>query len=145
MLKIKILCHYENMSVPKKHYLEDAGLDLTIMAIEKKRDNVYFFDTGISIEPPKGYYGELFCRSSIYTTDFIMINSVGIIDYNYRGKIYMPMRYIGQDDGDKTALSMIGKRLGQFILKKMYPFQIDVVQQLSETIRGTEGFGSSGF
>lgn len=141
---LKIKANYPNMTLPKKAHFTDSGLDLTLIDVIEKRENVFFFDTGISIEPPEGYYTELLPRSSIYKHDFIMTNSVGIIDTGYRGILYMPMRYVGDGDGLTEARALIGDRIGQIILKKIEPFDIEVVSNLSETDRGEKGFGSSG-
>ncbi len=130
--------------MPEKAHSDDSGLDLTLIKVEKKRDNVFFFNTGISIEPPEGYYTELFPRSSIYKTDFIMTNSVGVIDHGYRGILYLPMRYVGKGIGEEEAEKLIGTRVAQLILKKLEPFNIEVVEDLSATERGEGGFGSSG-
>lgn len=141
---LKIKPHYPDMPLPKKAHFTDSGLDLTLMDVIEKRENLFFFDTGISIEPPEGYYTELLPRSSIYKHDFMMTNSVGIIDTSYRGILYMPMRYVGNGDGLKEARALIGERIGQLILKKIEPFDIEMVKTLSETKRGGKGFGSSG-
>ena len=132
------------MNPPEKAHANDSGLDLTLMKIEEKRDNIFFFDTGISIEPPAGYYTELYPRSSIYKSDFIMTNSVGIIDEGYRGILFMPMRYVGSGNAKRAAENLIGQRVGQLVLKKLEPFNIDIVDSLTNSERGGKGFGSSG-
>lgn len=142
--ELKIKCHYPGMPVPQKAHASDSGLDLTLIQVIEKRDNIFFFDTGISIEPPAGYYTELYPRSSIYKHDFIMTNSVGVIDAGYRGILYMPMRYLGDGDGKTAAESLVGSRIGQLVLKKLEPFEISITEQLSESERGEGGFGSSG-
>lgn len=144
LLTLKIKCHYSDMPHPQKANPSDSGIDVTLMKVLPKRENVFFFDTGVSIEPPQGYYVELFPRSSIYKTDFIMANSVGVIDYEYRGVIYMPMKYLGQGNGFEMAEKLIGQRVGQLVLKKLEPVQIQTVSELNDTTRGQGGFGSSG-
>ena len=143
-LLLKVKLHYEGMPSPKKAHLSDAGLDLTLMEVIEKRDQIYFFDCGISIEPPEGYYTELVPRSSIYKHDFMMTNSLGIIDADYRGRLYMPMRYLGKGDGLLEAKSLIGSRVGQLILRKLEPFKVLEVEEIGETKRGEGGFGSTG-
>ncbi len=143
-VSVKIKLHYPNMELPAKAYSTDSGLDLTLIKVKHKRDDIYFFDTGVSIEPPSGYYTELYPRSSIYKHDFILTNSVGIIDFEYRGILYMPMRYLGDGNGAEEAEKLIGQRIGQLILRKLEPFNIEIVSELSDSERGTNGFGSSG-
>ena len=132
------------MDSPKRAHSTDSGIDLTLIKVEEKRENIFFFDTGVSIEPPAGYYAELYPRSSIYKSDFIMTNSVGIIDDSYRGILYMPMRYVGVDDGLLEAKKMIGSRVGQLIIKKLQLVECEIVIATSETKRGEGGFGSTG-
>ncbi len=141
---LKIRLHYSGMNRPEKAHAADSGLDLTLMRVLKKRTGIFFFDTGISIEPPAGYYAELVPRSSIYKTDFIMANSIGIVDNGYRGPLMMPMRYLGSGDGYTAARGLIGRRVGQLILKRIEPFDIQYVENLSDSERGEHGFGSSG-
>ncbi len=140
---LKIKCHYPDMPKPVKAHSSDSGLDLTLMRVIEKRDNVFFFDTGISVEPPSGYYTELLPRSSIYKTDFIMTNGIGIIDTGYRGHLMMPMRYLGSGQGKSIAEQMIGRRIGQLILRKIEPYELQIVSTLADSIRGKNGFGSS--
>ena len=142
--ELKIKLHYSEMEIPKRAHKTDSGVDLYLMKVIPKKKDVYFFDTGVSIEPPNGYYIELFPRSSIYKHDFIMANSVGIIDESYRGILYMPMRYVGEGDGLTEAENLIGHRVGQIIIKKLYNFDLKIVEQVSETKRGDGGFGSTG-
>ncbi len=141
---MKIRLNYPEMRLPERAHESDSGLDLTLMKVIDKRENVFFFDTGVSIEAPDGYYTELFPRSSIYKHDFIMVNSVGVIDHGCRGTLFMPMRYLGEGDGKKAAESLVGQRIGQLILRKAEPYRIQVVSDLSQSERGGKGFGSSG-
>ena len=72
---LKICLHYKNMPSPKRGYETDVGIDLTVMAVDQKSTNIFFFDTGISIQLSKGYYAEIVPRSSIIKTDFFLANS----------------------------------------------------------------------
>lgn len=142
--RLKIRMHYPEMPLPAKAHSSDSGLDLTLIKVIEKRDNIFFFDTGVSVEPPDGYYTELYPRSSIYKTDFIMVNSVGIIDNGYRGILFLPMRYIGSGDGRLEADKLLGNRVGQLIMRKIEPYDIQIVEDLNGSERGGKGFGSSG-
>ncbi|MBU2648373.1 dUTP pyrophosphatase [bacterium] len=132
------------MKPPERAHDSDSGLDLTLMKVIEKRENIFFFDTGVSVEPPAGYYTELFPRSSIYKHDFIMVNSVGVIDTGYRGTLFLPMRYLGHGDGRAAAEKLVGHRIGQLVLKRLEPYRLEIVSALSDTERGGQGFGSSG-
>ena len=73
-----------------------------------------------------------------------MVNSVGVIDTGYRGTLFMPMRYLGSGDGRAEAESLVGQRIGQLILRRIEPYQVEIVSDLDDTERGGGGFGSSG-
>lgn len=119
----------------------DAGLDLT--AISKEWDEekgLVVFGTGLAVEIPEGYVGLIFPRSSICKTPLMLTNSVGVIDSGYRGEIKFMFRPV-----DRARKNYeIGDRIGQMIIVP-YP-QITLVEadDLSDTARGTGGFGSSG-
>jgi len=132
------------MEPPVRAHTTDSGLDLTLIRVEKKRDSIFFFNTGVSIQPPEGYYTELYPRSSIYKYDFVMTNSVGIIDAGYRGVLYMPMRYVGDGDGLTAAEQLVGQQVGQLVVKKLELFDVKIVDNLIDSERGGNGFGSSG-
>jgi len=73
-----------------------------------------------------------------------MANSFGVIDPDYRGRILIPFRYIGQGDGLQSAESLLKHRIAQMLLRKLEPCSIDVVDSLEDTARGKGGFGSTG-
>ena len=132
------------MPVPSRGHQTDAGIDLTAMAVELKNHGVFLFDSGISIQISDGYYVEIVHRSSIIKTDFQMANSFGVIDPDYRGRIFIPFRFIGQVDGMKSAESLLKQRIAQMIVRKLEPCSIEVVDSLEDTVRGIRGFGSTG-
>ena len=132
------------MTVPKRGHETDAGIDLTAMSVDQKKTNIFFFDTGISIQLSEGYYAEILPRSSIIKTDFFLANSVGIIDPEYRGHIIMPFRYVGNSNGFEAAEQLLNKRIGQLIVRKLERCQIKIVESLENTDRGSGGFGSTG-
>lgn len=141
---IKIQCHVKGMPPPQRGHSTDAGLDLTALELEQKKENIFFFNTGISIHVSSGYYAEIVPRSSIVKTDFIMANSVGIIDPDYRGLIYVPFRYVGNSDSLIAAKELLNKRIAQLIIRRLEPCSIEIVSSLEDTERGTGGFGSTG-
>ena len=64
--KLKIQRHYPEMALPSRAHPTDAGLDLVAMAVEPVRASVFRIDTGVSVEPPPGYFCEVVPRSSIF-------------------------------------------------------------------------------
>ena len=141
---LKICCHFEGMSIPRRGHETDAGIDLTAMAVEQKRPGIFFFDSGISIHVSNGFYVEIVPRSSIIKTDFILANSVGIIDPDYRGRIFIPFRYVGSGDGMQAAEELLHQRIAQMLVCKLEPCRIEEVDSLEDSVRGEGGFGSTG-
>ena len=97
---------------------------------------------------PCGYY--LYPRSSIFKTPFRMANSIGIIDSGYRGNIKVPLDLIVSKinmrnmlDGD-TVHTSYGERMFQICAGNLEKINIELVDELPDTQRGSNGFGSTG-
>lgn len=116
---------------------------------------------GFMAEPPEGYYLEIVPRSSTgLKTNLRQPNSVGVIDSDYRGEV--KAMYESKIEERKVAhsgtvfsapvykcvgtatLIKAGERIAQMILRKKYDAELVEVDELSETERGTGGFGSTG-
>lgn len=96
---------------------------------------------GIAMEIPKGYVLLIMPRSSIgFKTPLRMANSVGVIDSDYRGEI--SALYENQDVGDFHIAA--GDRIAQGCIIPVPTVEFEEVNTLSETKRGTGGFGSTG-
>ena len=85
-----------------------------------------------------GYY--LHCRSSISKTPLRLANSVGIIDAGYRGNIMASVDHRGSE----TYNIQKGQRLFQLVGRYLEPIELYLVEELSDTERGNDGFGSTG-
>ena len=143
---LRIQRHFPDMPLPGRGHPGDAGLDLTAMAVEQQRPRVFAFDAGISVQPPVGYYCEVVPRSSMVKTDFMLANSVGVIDPDYRGRIRVVLRYLGTagDGGQADAQSLLGTRIAQLLVRRLEPVRVEAAESLAETARGPGGFGSTG-
>lgn len=95
---------------------------------------------GVSMELPEGYEAHVVPRSSTMKNfGVIQTNSVGIIDNSYRGEWHMPVLAIRDTVIEKND------RICQFRIMENQPkFNIIEVNTLSDTERGTGGFGSTG-
>lgn len=143
--KIKFCLHSDDAVVPTFGTDRSAGYDLSVVKLEEIRDNnVYVFNTDISVETPPGYHTELFPRSSISKTHWTMANSVGVIDEDYRGCMLIALRWNGGSSSNYIKLPEFPWRIGQLVLRKTEKMPIEIVKQLSDTKRGTGGFGSTG-
>lgn len=116
----------------------NIGYDLYVDRWEDHGNYIKVY-TGIAVEPEQGYFIEIAARSSIFQRGLILHNGIGIIDENYRGEIigilYKTENYVGISIGD---------RLLQAVPRKHEQFNCVLVDELSSTDRGSNGFGSSG-
>jgi dUTP pyrophosphatase len=134
----------ENAVAPKYASVGDAGMDL--VAVSKHMDmmhNLVIYDTGIAVEIPEGYVGLIFPRSSIRKYDLELTNSVGVIDSGYRGTIQFVFR-ITEHNFDKPRTYDAGDRIGQLLILPYPTIQLNEVTELTTTLRGDGGFGSTG-
>lgn len=141
---LRVIRHYEGMPLPAKSHPGDAGFDLTAMNVEQLGEDVFAFDSGVSIQVEAGYYCEVLPRSSIVKTDFMLANSVGVIDPDYRGRIHVVMRYMGRGDGPAAAGALVGQRIAQLLVRRLEPARMEAAETLESTARGQGGFGSTG-
>lgn len=139
-LKVKFTKLHPEATVPKYALAGDAGIDLTAVAVKIDYDErIVTYHTGIAVEIPAGYVGLVFPRSSVYKTLLRLTNSVGVIDSGYRGEITLKYKY-----KDITRAYNVGERVGQLIIMPYPIVELEEVEQLSESERGTGGYGSTG-
>jgi dUTP pyrophosphatase len=128
---------------PVTGYPGDAGLDLVVA-----KDTTIGFDQfvdvdlGISVEMPPGTWGMLTGRSSTMRKRGLLVTQ-GIIDNGYRGPLYAGVRNLSEG---RVELKR-GERIAQLILLPLpadSPPPLERVPALSESHRGTNGFGSTG-
>lgn len=143
MKSIKIFCDAPEYA-PTRAHPTDAGLDLRAV-----KDYVIciggteFIDTGVHAEIDPGHVGIVALRSSMSKRDLRMSNSVGIIDSDYRGSIKIPLK----NDGVRLERIEAGERIAQLLTIPCSTPEVELVaslDDLSETDRGTGGFGSTG-
>lgn len=119
-----------------------AGLDLYAAVTTVVTPNrPTMVPTGVAVEIPEGYVGLLFARSSMGVKGVSLANSVGVIDADYRGEIMLNLKYTGSDIDYGIAQ---GDRIGQMVVVLAPLFELEEVDELSETTRGVGGFGSTG-
>jgi len=146
-MKIKIQKLTDEAVIPSYANPGDAGLDLT--AVSKRKvtadDPPYHtryteYGTGLLMEIPMGYVGLLFPRSSVTKTDMSMANSVGVIDSGYRGEVKLRFR---TTSSAHTGSYKVGDRVGQIVIMPYPTVEFQEVSDLSASIRGIKGFGST--
>ena len=125
---------------PTKNRFSDSGFDLTLIRLLNQVGRTFYYDTGIQVQPDNGYYFELYGRSSISKTGYILANAVGILDASYRGNIIVALIKIDPNADDL----ILPKKLVQIIPKRLHLLSaVESSIDLEETIRGNNGFGSS--
>lgn len=137
-MRIKIKKLHPEAVLPKYAKQGDAGMDLTAVSCEYIDSNHFKYNFGLAIEIPEGFVGFIFPRSSCYKQWQIMSNCVGVVDSGYRGEVSAVM--IGTSDYSYK----VGDRVAQLIVMPIPYVQFDEVDELSETDRGSGGYGSTG-
>lgn len=142
-LKIKILnevvreCYTNN-----GHFHEgDAGLDVyNTEAVDINSGGFVLLHFGIALEPEDGRAFYLMPRGSISKTPLRMSNSIGLIDGGYRGELIAPVDNIKAYDYSVEPKA----RLFQIVAMDGSPIEYEIVDELSETTRGSGRLGSTG-
>lgn len=129
--------------LPRRAHESDAGADLVCKEhIWLQRGERVLVKTGVSVEIPVGHVGLIFPRSSLSKFNVIMTNSVGVIDSDYRGEIMASLMYVGTEYAGHNFNR--GDRIVQLVVMPIVLPTFHVVDELSNTDRGTGGFGSTG-
>ena len=120
----------------------DSGMDLysaeeyLLKPMERK-----LISTGIKIEIPYGYEAQIRPKSGLALEHGIShANCIGTIDSCYRGEIKIPLINLS----DKPYRVEKGKKIGQIVFAKVETAVFEEVDELGETTRNEQGFGSSG-
>lgn len=138
-MEVKIKRLHPDSKIPKYAKEGDAGMDLTVTEVEYLDSEHIKLHFGLAFEIPSGYVGYIFPRSSCYKQRQILSNSVGVLDSGYRGEVSAVM--IGNN---KDYMYKKGDRAAQIIIMPIPHIEFEEVETLSETERGTGGYGSSG-
>ena len=121
-----------------------AGADLYALLdapTEIKPHETQFIHTGISVEIPVGYCGLIFARSSMGAKRGLApANKVGVIDSDYRGEIMVTLH----NHSEMMAVVEPGERIAQLAILPFLKAEFDETSDLSDTVRGAGGFGSTG-
>lgn len=110
--------------------------DITIAPAETR-----LIHTGIAMEIPEGLVGLIYARSGLASKRGLApANKVGVIDSDYRGEIMVALH----NHSDKEQVVAAGERIAQIVFAPYMAAQFTVVDELSDTVRGVGGFGSTG-
>ena len=97
--------------------------------------------TGIAMEVPEGYAGLIYARSGLATKKGLApANKVGVVDADYRGEIMVALH----NHSKETATVENGERIAQMVITPYLMADFVECDELSDTVRGEGGFGSTG-
>lgn len=141
-MKVKIKRLHKDAVTPFYAKPGDAGMDLTAVSRHYSTDNKKVrYETGLSMEIPHGCVGMIFPRSSVQNTNLRLSNSVGVIDSGYRGEISAIFDVL---DPISPIVYDVGDRIAQIVIMPLPAVNFVEADELSETERGTGGFGHTG-
>lgn len=139
--------HFDpDFSLPSYATSGSCGADLQACLTETKQITLKPFErvlipTGLMMELPKGFEAQIRPRSGLsLRTGLMVVNSPGTIDADYRGEVKIIMANIS----DKEEIINHGDRIAQMIIKPVTLAHFRFKEEISETARGTGGFGSTG-
>ena len=97
--------------------------------------------TGIAMELPMGYVGLVYARSGLASKRGLApANKVGVIDCDYRGELMVALH----NHGDVVQVITDGERIAQLVIAPYITAEFTQADELSDTVRGVGGFGSTG-
>ncbi len=141
---VKIAKMESNARMPTKGSAHAAGWDLYCLeeTVVSFRSSVKI-RTGLRVAIPEGYEGQVRSRSSLGSKGLILPHSIGTIDADYRGELFVLMTWIGNGDSYKVKS---GERIAQLVIAPIPNVQFSEVEvdKLGDTERGEGGFGSTG-
>ena len=134
----------ENAVLPRRGSAVAAGADLSACLdapLTIQPNETVFVPTGISVEIPRGFAGFVFARSSVASKrDLAPANKVGVIDADYRGEILVALH----NHGTVSQTIEPGERIAQLVILPVFAADYVEADALSDTARGSGGFGSTG-
>ena len=134
----------KNIELPKYETNGSSGMDLSAnitkeIKIEPGKTSI--IPTGISVSIPKNFEIQIRPRSGLAAKSQVsVLNTPGTIDADYRGEIKVILINLGKE----KFIVENGLRIAQMIVSPVIQAELEEVNELSETVRGTGGFGSTG-
>jgi len=141
-MKLKVTRLTEDALLPEYAHPGDAGLDLfAVENVKIQPGEIQMVRTGIAIELPSNTEGQVRPRSGLAAKYGVsVLNSPGTIDESYRGEICVIMI----NHGKRPFTVEKGMRIAQLVISPIIRVEVKEAKKLSQTTRGTKGFGSTG-
>ena len=141
-VEIKRLPNNSDLPLPGYETAGSAGMDLRAAeGVTLKPGARHLVPTGLAIALPQGFEAQVRPRSGLPVKHGVtVLNSPGTIDCDYRGEVKVPLINHGQCD----FVIERGDRIAQMVIAPVARVSWTEVDDLNDTARGAEGFGSSG-
>jgi dUTP pyrophosphatase len=146
VVEIVPLPHFEGLQLPAYETELAAGMDLRAAVAESEPMTLSpgkraMVPTGLTMALPAGFEAQVRPRSGLAAKHGITcLNSPGTIDADYRGEV----KVILINHGDEPFVIKRGERIAQMVIAPVTQAKMTVVSELSSTVRGAGGFGSTG-
>ena len=142
-MKLPVVRLDERARLPERAHEHDAGLDLHALEPVRlgpgERASV---PTGLAVEIPPGHAGLVLPRSGLaHRHGISVVNAPGLIDAGYRGEVRVLLL---NTDPAETFEAPAGSRIAQLVIVAVAPAEPVEAAELSDSVRGAGGFGSSG-
>ena len=141
LIRVQVL--RPDATTPSYAHPGDAGADLCAADdLELAPFERALVPTGLAIALPEGHVGLIHPRSGLSSKHGItVVNAPGTIDAGYRGEIRVPLINL---DPDSSYAIRRGDRIAQLVVAPVLHAEFEEAEELSETVRGAGGFGSTG-
>jgi len=139
-MRVKIKKLREDAIVPRYAHVGDAGMDLCALddcVVEARKRKLVA--TGISMELPEGYFASIRGKSGLAYKKGIDILG-GVIEWTYRGDYGV----IVLNTGDEDFVVEAGDKIAQVVIAPVATADVVEVDELGESVRGEDSFGSTG-
>ena len=140
-MRLKVMMDPDAGYVPAYAHEGDAGLDLrAVEDVTVPAAWTAMVRTGLHVEVPDGCVGLVFPRSGLGSKGITLKNAVGVVDSGYRGEVLAAVWNTTLEDFNIHK----GDRICQMVVMPYMPCEVEVSDVLSDSERGTDGYGSTG-
>lgn len=139
MVKLSVKKLNDDAIIPTRAHHDDAGVDLYACGVITVPPHTTVpVPTGVAMEIPSGSAGLIWDKSSVGARGIKTLG--GVIDASYRGEV----KVVVHNMNDTEVIFEHGQKIAQILIQKVELLAIEEVAELSDTVRGEGGFGSTG-
>lgn len=148
-MKVKVKKLSRNAVIPFKTYGKDFCYDVVATSCEEIAQDVYKYGIGLAFQIDRESFEEddgiqlsidFRPRSSVWKTGMVLSNCTGTIDELYTGEVSAIFYHVMKS----MPIYKVGEKIGQIKIGMTFPMRFSEVDNLSETDRGSNGYGSTG-